>query len=430
MPTTQITAAISLPWSGELNGKSLHPAILQAMDFIQSSEMLPDHTLNFVQFNDNCDGDKGEAIYPRVHELYDPDVYITNVCKSPTERGMAAITAEQTTSQTASQTASLTVPVLSSSDADSLTDSSISRLPASLASRHPAVLELARANGWSRVAILVDNTDEDFQATSTKLQEQLEQQLVQARLLDIQEDVREATLQDQKLLETDAYVVLSQDCTDIILALKAMKLADELKGNAVLSYYSEVHTCFDGVDSDIFAGVWTLSPSPYPSAAAFLQEIRPLDADFFPYSQFPFGTADPVPGVDAALFQAEMDQAAVDQAQMSQAEMEQLSMLTNSSAVFLYDSIVLYATAMHKMLSELGVDVFAGAGEKKRKLTRAHASAHSGPERSWRWNKPNTARGHSFTSQLPQLSYPTTSPSRSESVAIPLSLLALLPPPH
>ena len=61
--------------------------------WVESHNVLPNHSLKFTWFDTACSSSRAEEIFPLVHSLFDPDVYIGPGCSGASESGMNAVAA-------------------------------------------------------------------------------------------------------------------------------------------------------------------------------------------------------------------------------------------------------------------------------------------------------------------------------------------------
>jgi hypothetical protein len=106
-------------------------------------------------------------------------------------------------------------------------------------------------------------------------------------------------------------------------------------------------------------------------STSFLKNIKNLD--FSPYLTYPFGTADPITGADSSAFEGATG---ILDFTSYVAGVEDV----NKWGVYLFDAIVLYATAMQRLVAETGTDYFADGGRPPAALANTYIRSTELPE--------------------------------------------------
>jgi ABC-type branched-subunit amino acid transport system substrate-binding protein len=354
-----IRIGIDLPWLGSTwpVGASISPSILLALSDLSSSPLLPSHTIEFAWLDSRCDATAGSDVTAEFLAGYDVDVLIGSACSA-----VALELGDAMTEAAAAGSPFKAIPHISYGAAapelgDKTSFPHFSRMVADYSGYAAALLALSEKLGWGSIAVL-HNSDSLYAETAAVLESAFAGSATSAALHPFSSSSAASSFLSGEGAGADAVVLLGY-CPDVV---DWLGLADSLglRASSRPFLHADVtQACLNVAAPDApvdLAGTWGMkSPAPDPDSPLMVRLTNlaaaaalPPAFDFGNFMSFPYGTIDP--GDAAAAFEASMAEETRSYA---------TSEPDSTYAPYLYDAIMLYATAMDRLMSDMGHDFFA-----------------------------------------------------------------------
>jgi hypothetical protein len=349
-----IILGISLPWTGTgwPAGEGVSPALLKAIETVNNDpDLLPNHTLQWFWYDTQCDPDYAHLGLD-AFKAFEPHAMIGPGCSSVVKAMVDAFEESNT---------EFSVPLISwaaanPAFADKVKYPMFSRLVASYIGHNTALVSLADYYGWDSIAVLAEDAPL-WNTTSRLLQSSLLTEsltrpsatsvaaFVAADSSDLSEFAAECAEAGTRVL------VLLGYCPQVKAWVHELSTRGMLEGYAVITYDIDSN-CETGDDTfesvASLTGIWSLAARAPTSLGQeqFLADLNSDDSpyDFTEYLSFPFGTASANSGAHTDAFRDAM-------AQGNRTFVPGRS-VSNSYALFLHDSIMLFAEAAHQLITD------------------------------------------------------------------------------